>query len=72
MIKSKVEKDNKIHYPCLLIDEYDQVVLFTQESEGLLLDKGSNNIGDSIHFSIRWEMDRFKPFTGKITLKNIL
>ena len=72
MIKSEVEKDNKIHYPCLLIDEFDQIVLFTQESEGLLLDKGGNNIGNSIRFSKIWKMDCFKPFTGKITLKNNL
>lgn len=59
----------EIKFPCLMISEIGQIVLFIDVGIGILLQSGESPcpIGD---WSKQWYMGGFKPFTGKIVLEN--
>lgn len=62
----------QIEYPCLMIGtvcDINNVVLFIAHGEGMVVDKGEGKY-EVGHYSAKWSMDAFTPFTGSVTLEN--
>lgn len=63
------ESNEELEFPCLMEGSYNTIVLFRS------LKKGTVIISDEIHYSTgsyhdHWDINKFKKFTGKITLEN--
>ena len=71
IVKDK-DDDKKIKYPYIGIGENGLIVLFKACQRGVALVVPSNlfNIYKVGYYSERWEMSKFKPFEGSITLSN--
>ena len=74
MIKVTVDKkddESEIKYP-LLMQHYKNknIVLFSEDERGMLITEGIIVDSKAGHISNDWDMDRFKPFKGSITLEN--
>jgi len=73
MIKStlseKEDEDSIIQYPCHMMSDNGNLVLFTKRGVGTLLAKGGHReqIG---HHSEEWVMAGFKKYNGRVTTEN--
>jgi len=70
MIKTTIQRkdndDNKITYPCLMESDL-VIVLFKEKGKGMVMN--SNDIFHSKgDYYCCWDMSKFKPFHGTITL----
>jgi hypothetical protein len=69
-ILNKKEKDT-IDYPCLMVDEhYSQVILFHDNSKGIVIYSDDPNDYPVGYYEEDWNMDFFHPYEGKIILEN--
>jgi len=67
-MRVEVKKENTILlFPCLMIGYEDIIVLFTKPNCGVLIKTNWSNSGD---YHENWDMKKFKPFNGKVTLSN--
>ena len=55
-------------FPKLMIDEDDIIVLFSSNSEGVIIQ--GNKYYTFGWYSKAWFMDNFKDYNGEVTLKN--
>lgn len=67
MIKSVVESKAVSEYPKMMINDDRLIVLFANESCGVVVDIGKSPYTLGIH-SNGWDINRFKPFHGSVTL----
>lgn len=65
----KLEQKLKYEYPKIMIAEDGVIVLFLEDRVGFVVGnpREFNPIG---YYSDWWIMDRFKDFTGTVTLSN--
>ena len=57
-----------IKYPCLMVYPDGLLVLFCKESCGTVISRDDTyHIGE---YDENWDMDKFEPFDGEVTLKN--
>jgi hypothetical protein len=61
-------KESESKYPYIGIDQYRQIVLFTEEGKGVLLDNGKS--GNSTGTYAGWFEKAFSPIEGTITISN--
>lgn len=70
-MSSKVNINDKqkqeTSYPCLMISEQGQSMLFTGSRKEINVNGLLCNIG---HYSTSWNMDDFKLFIGSVILEN--
>ena len=64
------EKAKDIKYPCLMQGSTYNIVLFSEDGKGVLLQRGTFNNDLKIGEETSWDMNFFKPYNGKITLEN--
>jgi len=65
----KIERGSDSQFPFLgIFEEYNLIVLFDKNNEGLVLSSGSSahEIGE---YSVLWDMRCFKQFEGTLTYK---
>lgn len=66
----KDQPEYECEYPCLLKTDYGLIVAFKCYGEGsVLYDPSAVNGYESIHNSGHWNMSKFKPFHGTITIE---
>jgi hypothetical protein len=71
MIKSELNQVKKNKYPYIGVDEYENVVLFTEEDTGTRLKASFKCPEEPIgEFSSSWGEQSFIPLEGSITLTN--
>jgi len=68
-IEIENNKAKEIEYPCLMISDYDRIVLFTEPSKGVLLQDPSFYY-KIYNTDVDWVMSNFTTFKGTITLSN--
>ena len=55
-------------YPFLGITEAGTIVLFEKKRHGVVIQPGGTTDRSAGDYSASWIMEKFKPFTGSITL----
>ena len=65
------EKADGVKYPRLMIHkEMNYLVLFNNESSGMVVYSPDGNAAHAGNYSEYWDPTLFRPFNGEITLKN--
>ncbi len=69
ILEKEKAQEPEIVYPCLMVSNIGNIVLFSQAHTGTLVraDRQTKSLG---YVSTGWAMGDFKPFTNKIVLSN--
>ncbi len=66
----KKEKIKEIKYPCLMVAEDGEVVLFKKESTGTTIHQTLGGLLGLGFYTNLWDMGKFKPHNGDIIINN--
>lgn len=74
-IKGSLESKEAISYPCVMISSNGPIVLFKWKGAGTLLgytDRWPKELEKQVigHFTPEWNMSKFTPYTGEITIES--
>jgi hypothetical protein len=71
VIVNAEEKEEELDYPCLMISEKQNIVLFTAYKKGRIV-QSKKSFYDFNYYSEMWEMSEFRLFNGSVTFSNQL
>ena len=69
-VKSVVEDEQEINYPCLMIGLGGMIVLFNKKGCGTIVSFNSSPIDCIGEYQTNWVMSCFNTYTGKVELSN--